>query len=58
MEIEEGTKILIEDLKAIIREAEEGEFGDFTNNKYAAPKIALVEKLIEIQNNTKNGKYD
>ena len=49
---------LIKDLKDLLKEAEDGEFGDFTNNKYAAPKIALVEKLEGLKTSAINGAYD
>lgn len=56
--MENGTKILIEDLKELLVEAEAGEFGDFTNEKYAAPKMALAEKLNNLRENVIKGKYD
>ena len=46
------------DLYKLLLEAIDGEFGDFTNDKYPAPKMALVEKLLAMVENTKNGKYD
>lgn len=58
MELEEGSKKIIEDLKELLAEAEAGEFGDFTNEKYAAPKMALAEKLHTLRENVINGKYD
>lgn len=58
VELEEGSKLLVEDLKVLLAEAEAGEFGDFTNEKYVAPKIALAEKLAELRDNVINGKYD
>lgn len=56
--LEKGQKILVDDLKALLVEAEAGEFGDFTNQKYGAPKMALAEKLHELRQNVINGKYD
>jgi len=56
--LEKGTIILINDLKELLEEAEAGEFGDFTNNKYPAPKMALAEKLYCLRQNVINGKYD
>lgn len=58
MELEKGTLYLIEDLEELLAEAKAGEFGDFTNTKYAAPKMVLVNKLIDLVENTKQGKYD
>ena len=56
--MEQGTKILITDLEVLLQEAKDGEFGDFTNNKYPAPKVALRNKLLELSENVVNGKYD
>lgn len=56
--MEKGQENLVADLKELLAEAEAGEFGDFTNNKYPAPKIALAEKFKELRDNVINGKYD
>ncbi len=56
--MEKSQKILVEDLENLLKEAKNGEFGDFTNYKYPAPKSALAEKLNELRNNVINGKYD
>ena len=40
---------LRQDVGDLLSEVEKGEFGDFTNNKYPTPKMALVEKLDEIR---------
>ncbi len=58
MELEAGCKILVEDLKELLAEAEAGEFGDFTNNKYGAPKMELARQLSLLASNVVNGKYD
>ena len=58
MKFEDGIKILITDLELLLKEAKEGEFGDFTNNKYPAPKMALAERLLELRNNVISGRYD
>lgn len=58
MELEEGSKKLVEDIKELLAEAESGEFGDFTNEKYATPKMALAQKLHEMRESVINGKYD
>lgn len=57
-ELEKGCKILVQDLKDLLIEAERGEFGDFTNNKYPAPKMALAEILNTLRENVMSGKYD
>jgi hypothetical protein len=58
MKLEEGTKKLIQDLENLLAEAQAGEFGDFTNEKYPAPKTALAEKCRQLRQNVLNGKYD
>lgn len=56
--MEEGQKILLVDLIELEKEVVAGEFGDFSNEKYPAPKVALVQKLEELKQNVINGKYD
>lgn len=51
------------ELNYLIEEAKAGEFHDFHNNKYPAPKMALVQKLMqhglkEIAEKVKEGEYD
>ena len=58
MKLENGTLVLIKDLEDLIVEAKNGEFGDFTNEKYPAPKVALRNKLSEMADNVIHGKYD
>lgn len=57
-EEDKGQVALIADLKVLLKEAEDGEFGDFTNEKYPAPKIALSQKFSELKANVIDGKYD
>lgn len=56
--MEKGQEILIADLEALLQEAKDGEFGDFSNEKYPAPKVELAQKLFELRENVINGKYD
>ena len=56
--MEKGQEILVLDLEDLLAEARAGEFGDFSNNNYPAPKMALVKKLDELRINVTNGKYD
>jgi len=56
--MEKGQQILADDLKELLAEVDAGEFGDFSNDKYPAPKIALAEKLHDLRQNVINGKYD
>lgn len=58
MELEKGQEVLAADLKKLLAEVEAGEFGDFSNNKYPAPKSALVQKFVDLRNNVISGKYD
>lgn len=50
--------LLIKDLKELLAEVEAGEFGDFTNQKYPAPKVALAEKFEGLRQNVIDGRYD
>ncbi len=45
--VEELQKLDRDDLKELIDEAKAGEFHDFQNNKYAMPKMTLVNMLRE-----------
>ena len=54
----EGDKKLIYRLENLLAEAKAGEFGDFTNNKYPAPKMELAQILHEIREEVINGQYD
>lgn len=58
MELENGQKILLADLKALVEEVENGEFGDFSNQKYPNPKVTLATKFHELRENVIEGKYD
>jgi len=53
-----GHNALIEDIRDLLIEAEKGEFHDFINDKYPAPKNALAGRLQAIRENVINGKYD
>jgi len=56
--MEKGQIKLVKDLQDLLTEASDGEFGDFSNNKYPTPKLALIEKFNILGQNVKNGKYD
>lgn len=56
--MEPGQESLVLDLEVLLQEAKDGEFGDFTNQKYAAPKMALRARLLELADNVVKGKYD
>ena len=58
MELEPGQISLKEDLEELLAEVVAGEFGDFTNEKYPAPKIELRRKLLKMADNVLNGEYD
>lgn len=57
-QLEEGQKVLVEDLERLLLEAKKGEFGDFSNEKYPAPKVELRRQLLELADNVMDGKYD
>jgi hypothetical protein len=58
MEQTKGDKVLIREIEELLAEAKAGEFGDFTNNKYAAPKMELRNKLLSMAENVIEGVYD
>lgn len=55
---DQGHIQLLADLKAIILNAEEFEYHDFLNKKFATPKQMLSEHLNDIIIEMRNGKYD
>ena len=57
-ELEKGQQILIADLEELLNEAKTGEFSDFSNEKYATPKVSLRMKFDELGKNVISGKYD
>lgn len=58
IQLEKGQQELVADLEALLAEAKRGEFSDFQNEKYPAPKRALVNRLDHIRENVISGKYD
>lgn len=56
--MEQGQVNLIVDLELLLAEARDGEFGDFSNEKYAAPKVELRNQLLKLADNVLEGKYD
>lgn len=57
MMLDHGSRVLIDDLKSLIQEAQKGQFGDFTSD-YATPKMELANKLLKLRENVLNGRYD
>ena len=55
---DKGQVALISDVEALLKEIVDGEFGDFTNVKYATPKIELSLRFSELKANVIDGKYD
>lgn len=53
-----GHLSLLNDLKSLLNEALECEFHDILNKKYATPKIELHKKLLQIDKDLQDGKYD
>lgn len=56
--MDEGTEKLVMDLENLYFEAKNKEFHDFENQIYPFPKLKLIEKLQEIIDGVKAGKYD
>jgi len=56
--MENGKEKLVNDISGLLTEAQNGEFGDFTNTKYDSPKSELVNQLMFLIKNTQNGLYD
>lgn len=52
------SELLEAHLQAFLDEAKEGQFHDFKNEKYPAPKMELVAQLENIIKNVKSGLYD
>ena len=57
-ERDKGYNALLNDIKALYKEALAEEFHDWRNVKYPAPKVELVQQLNVLIHNVKNGKYD
>lgn len=53
-----GQQALHDDVSNLLYEIKKGEYGDFTNDKYPAPKMALAQKFQELRDNVIAGKYD
>lgn len=49
---------LIADIEFLLKEAKDYEFHDFNNEKYPAPKKALMDIVEKIRYNILAGKYD
>lgn len=58
MENDKGHDLLVKDLNDLLEKARSFEFHDFKNEKYPAPKMALVEKLDIIRKKVIDGAYD
>jgi hypothetical protein len=53
-----GHQTLIQHLYNIYNDAQNFEFHNFKNKKYATPKVELYKQLNQIMTNIKNGAYD
>lgn len=56
--MDKGHDKLISDLSMLLLEAQQYEFHDFRNQRYATPKVELVRQLNQLADNVKNGDYD
>lgn len=54
----DGHNKLMQDLTDLWKDAFEYQYHDFKNTKYAAPKMALKNRLEQIISLAVNGKYD
>lgn len=58
MEKENGQQALELDIKELLSDTIDQNFHDFRSDKHATPKLALVSRLQQLIENTKQGKYD
>jgi len=58
MENQNGQQSLEMDIKILLSDVVDENYHDFKSDKYATPKMALVTRLEELIDNTKQGKYD
>lgn len=56
--MDKGQENLVKDLNEILADAKSGQFGDFTNDLYPAPKLELAAQLLKLRDNVIQGKYD
>lgn len=49
---------LCAELQELADLAKAGEFSDFDNNLFAAPKVELVKRLRDLTNRTMEGEFD
>jgi len=55
---DKGHELLVEDIRAIYDDVMKYEFHDFKNDKYALPKMELINKLSAMRKSIFAGKYD
>lgn len=58
LKLTKGENILIKKLQELLDDARNGEFGDFTNVKYATPKMVLRNKFLELAQDVVEGVFD
>lgn len=58
MKLDKGQKILEQELQNLLVAVQEGDFGDFTNEKWHTPKVILAEIFASMRQNVIDGKYD
>ena len=56
--MDKGHEKLVEDLKALLVEAEQFAFHDFKNEQFATPKIVLVQRFDTLRQRVLDGTYD
>ena len=58
MATEKGHNALIGDIKKLLEEVENGDFGGFSDSKYKCPKTALSNRFYKLRNSITEGKYN
>lgn len=51
-------ELLVSDIESLLDEVKNKEFHDFEHGRYSLPKVALMDKLMMLVDNVKDGKYD
>lgn len=54
----DGHDALVLELGKLLAEAKDFQFHDYRNSKYAAPKVELHKKLLQLARDVQSGKYD
>ena len=55
---DKGHDALVEDLKDLLKKAEDFQYHDFKNTEHPTPKMALQSQLMTMAREVVDGKYD